>query len=156
GVWTGAGDGVNWSDAGNWSNNALPTVADDVVIDKPGAFTVELAGATTRVHSLTLGNALISSPTLSLTGGGDRLLVTGSITLNGTSRLDLHDNDLLVDYTGASPLAAIQTLINSARAGGAWTGIGLTSSAAHDNAAHNTTLGAMESTDYATAHGGPF
>jgi hypothetical protein len=156
GVWTGAGDGMNWSDAGNWSNNTLPTVADDVVIDKPGAFTVALAGATTHVHSLTLGNALISSPTLSLTAGGNRLLVTGAITLNGTSKLDLHDNDLLVDYTGVSPLGAIQNLINAARAGGAWSGIGLTSSAAHDNAAHNTTLGAMEATDYATAHGGPF
>jgi hypothetical protein len=156
GVWTGNGDGVNWSDPANWSNNTLPGVSDDVLIDKPGTFTVQLGGAMTQVHSLTLGNASTSSPTLSLTSGGTRLLDVTAMTINGNAKLDLNDNDLLVDYTGGSPLATIQTLINTARAGGAWTGIGLTSGAAASNGSHNTTLGAMEATDYALAHGGPF
>jgi hypothetical protein len=54
-----------------------------VVIDKPGTFTVNLAGTTTQVHSLTLGNASNSSPTLSLTSGGTRLLNVTSLAING-------------------------------------------------------------------------
>lgn len=30
--WTGQGDGINWSDANNWSTNALPTSTDTVLI----------------------------------------------------------------------------------------------------------------------------
>ena len=33
GVWTGAGDGVSFSDPANWSGNMLPTLADDVKFD---------------------------------------------------------------------------------------------------------------------------
>ena len=33
GVWTGKGDGVTFSDTANWSENKLPTQADDVKID---------------------------------------------------------------------------------------------------------------------------
>jgi hypothetical protein len=87
---------------------------------------------------------------------GNRVLVTKALTLTGTAKLDLIDNDLVLDYTGASQLAAIQSLINAARAGGTWTGNGLTSSAALGNAQGNTTLGAMEATDYAAVHGGTF
>jgi len=47
-------------------------------------------------------------------------------------------------------------MINSARSGGTWSGNGITSSAAAANAAHNTTLGAMEAADYAAVHGGAF
>ena len=30
--WTGAGDGVAWNQAANWSNNLLPTASSDLVI----------------------------------------------------------------------------------------------------------------------------
>jgi hypothetical protein len=70
------------------------------------------------------------------------------LSIAGSSKLDLTDNDLLLDYTGSSQLAAIQQLINTSRAGGSWTGSGLTSSSARNNAQHNTTLGAMEAIDY--------
>src|SRR5262245_60895897 len=30
--WDGGGDNLNWSDARNWNNDALPTAADDVTI----------------------------------------------------------------------------------------------------------------------------
>jgi hypothetical protein len=88
--------------------------------------------------------------------GGSNLIFTRALAIASGSTLDLNDNDLLLDYTGASQLAAVQSLINSARAAGAWTGTGLTSGFARTNPAHNTTLGAMEATDYAIAHGGPF
>ena len=35
--WDGGGDGVNWDDAGNWSNNQVPTLQDDVTINLPGS-----------------------------------------------------------------------------------------------------------------------
>lgn len=43
-TWTGAGDGVSWSDAANWSNN-LPPSADDTVWDIGAGFSVVLDGA---------------------------------------------------------------------------------------------------------------
>ena len=75
-----------------------------------------------------------------------------SLSITGAGTLDLTNNDMLVDYSaGSSPLASIQGWINSARDAGAWTGAGLTSSTARDNAAHNTTLGAIERADYSGA-----
>jgi agmatine/peptidylarginine deiminase len=152
GTWDGGGDGVSWSDANNWSNNTLPGASDDVVIATNGTFTVNVTGALTNVKSLSLGGAS-SNPTLSISAGGNKLLKTGSIVLNGASNLDLHDNDLIIDYTGASHLAAIQGLINSARNGGDWLGNGITSSAARTHPSLITTLGAMEATDYDSIHG---
>lgn len=32
-LWDGGGDGVHWDSAGNWSNNQLPTINDDVTIN---------------------------------------------------------------------------------------------------------------------------
>src|SRR5262249_40861432 len=42
------------------------------------------------------------------------------IMTNSTSTLDLNDNDLVLDYTGVSPLPAIRGSIRVAYHGGAW------------------------------------
>ena len=60
---------------------------------------------------------------------------------------------MIIDYGGLSPLPAVQALINSARSGGAWTGDGITSSNARNANPKNTTLGAMEATDYKSLYG---
>jgi hypothetical protein len=153
GVWDAGGDAANWNDAANWSNDTVPGTNDSVVIRPNGSPTITITNANTRVFSLTLGNTTTSSPTLALAPGGNKLLQLTALTINGNSKLDLNDNDMIVDYTGASPLASIQSLINSARAGGAWTGSGITSGSARNNPAHNTTLGAMEATDYKSVYG---
>jgi hypothetical protein len=82
--------------------------------------------------------------------GGATLIVTQFLEVDSTSRLDLFDNDMIVDYlpAGPSPLSTIENLIRTARANGAWTGNGLTSTTARNSPAHNTTLGAMEALDY--------
>ena len=67
--------------------------------------------------------------------------------------LDLNDNDLILDYSGVSPFATIRNLISAARAGGSWTGNGLTSSAARNSVAHNTTLGLLEATEFQSIYG---
>src|SRR5205085_813909 len=75
------------------------------------------------------------------------------LTLAASTTLDLGGNNLIVDYDTASQLNIIQTLVNSARNGGAWTGFGITASAAKNNPQHNTTLGVMEASDFKSIYG---
>jgi hypothetical protein len=96
-----------------------------------------------------------SGATVNMPANGNRVLVVKSIALSGTAKLDLFDNDLMVDYTGASPLSAIQALINTARNGGDWLGAsGITSTTARTASPQNTTLGAMEGSEYIGIYGG--
>jgi len=82
-------------------------------------------------------------------GDPAQVSVVKTLTLTGTGTLDLKNNDLIVDYTGATPLAAIETKINTAYNFGAWDQPGITSStAALSSLLH--TLGAIEAADYNT------
>ena len=56
------------------------------------------------------------------------MLLAKSLTIANGGILDLANNDLMIDYTGASPLATIQSYINSARNGGGFNGTGPDSS----------------------------
>jgi hypothetical protein len=58
-----------------------------------------------------------------------------------TAKFDLADNDLVLDYAGASPIATIANQIKSAYAAGSWSGNGLTSSMADPS---NFALGVAE------------
>ena len=117
-----------------------------------GADSVYVAGGaavafpvTQRLSSLTLG----AGATASVLSGGDKVLVVSqSLSLDASAVLDLNDNDLILDYSGSSPLAAIQQFIGSARANGSWTGAGITSAAARNNPQHNSTIGLMEASEY--------
>src|SRR5262249_51229301 len=67
-----------------------------------------------------------------------------------TATLDLNNQAMVVDYTGASPLATIANQIKSAYANGTWTNPGITSAAAAAVAVdgsnpHKTGLGFAES-----------
>ncbi len=46
--WTGDAGTLNWGDANNWSNNAVPGSADDVTISKSGVGTINISGAFCR------------------------------------------------------------------------------------------------------------
>lgn len=80
--------------------------------------------------------------------GGNKLLVTDSLTIGTSGTLDMTDEDLIVDYSTTSPAATIQTLINSGRSGGSWTGTGITSTSARNRSPKITTLGLLLSTEY--------
>ena len=72
-----------------------------------------------------------------------------SLTIDGTTdnwdgKLDLSNNAMIVDYTGASPIATIANQIKSAFHGGDWQGNGVTSSTANNFIAHPTALGYAE------------
>src|SRR5262249_12785264 len=85
--------------------------------------------------------------------GSNSVLVARQLSLAAAAKLDLFDNDLILDYAGASQLPAVQALINAARNGGMWNSSGIASGTAKENAQHNTTLGAMEAADYLALYG---
>jgi fibronectin-binding autotransporter adhesin len=102
-----------------------------------------------------------SAATASLGAGADKGLVVGSLNLDGgatpTVKLDLHDNDLIVNYSGgvgSTVFPTVQAQIKSAYNGGGWTGNGITSSEAGANhTAHGTALGYVEAADAGYANG---
>jgi hypothetical protein len=114
-----------------------------------------VSGGSLTATSIAQGTLLLSSTgRVNITPNGTD---TGTsrvtaISVSGTSKLDLNDNDLVVDYAAATPLPAIQAAIASAFAGGAWNGNGITSTSAAAAAAsaHWTALGYAEATDLFT------
>jgi photosystem II stability/assembly factor-like uncharacterized protein len=103
------------------------------------------------------GDTLAIAPggRVNLIAGGEKLLLATSLSLAAGAKLDLFDNDLILDYSASrsSALDAIQALINSARSGGSWLGDGITSTSAGTNPSHNTTLGAMDAGDFRSIYG---
>jgi subtilisin-like proprotein convertase family protein len=87
GMWDAGGDGANWTDALNWSNNVLPSSSDDVVIDVPGVQTIQLISGTQSIRSLS------SQENLTITGGSLSItqpsVVNGSLTVSGGGTLNL-------------------------------------------------------------------
>lgn len=73
---------------------------------------------------------------------------TGNV-VNGT--LDLTSNHLLIDYTGATPIAAVRRYLTSGYAGGNWNGTGVRSSGAGGRA-----LGYAEASNVLGPFGGVF
>ncbi len=68
------------------------------------------------------------------------LLVTNTLSVGSTGRLDLAGNDLVVQ---AGNVTTITALAATAYVGGAWTGYGLTSSAAAADTTHTTAVGVI-------------
>src|SRR3954453_17108227 len=70
-AWTGAGDGVNFSSAGNWSTNVVPGAADDVTISIAATPTINVNGS--------FGfNSLASDEALSMSGSASLSLAAAS------------------------------------------------------------------------------
>jgi hypothetical protein len=90
-------------------------------------------------------NSLTLSTKLSLATAQDLTLKLNSLNITSPGTLDLSDNALIYDYTGASPIGTIGGWIASGYAGGAWNGNGISSSTAATTA--NRGLGYAEATD---------
>jgi hypothetical protein len=142
GIWTGSGDGTNWTDAANWSNNHLPTSLDDVVINNPSSDPTILVAGDQTVRSLNTSEALHISGALSITS--TQVTRAVSFSFDNGATLDLRTDDLILDYTGASTLATTQAQINAGQ---------LISSTAQSNPLHNTTLGALDAADFQSIYG---
>jgi hypothetical protein len=111
-----------------------------------------LLGSATYDHN---GGSLVTpltsigeTGTLKHSGGiyrtGGLLIDTNGIATGG-GKLDVTNRNLVVDYSGDSPLSAIQGYVRSAYLGGTWGGAGITSSIAADNP--GTSVGYAEASD---------
>ncbi len=151
GIWTGAGDGINWTSAANWSNNVIPGPGDDVVINVTANPTVIVSG-TQSVKSLTSSETIVISGSLNVAGAG---LVKLSVLAFGTGgKLDINANDILL--TGTSR-ATVEGYVRTAYNGGAWNGAsGIFSTTAKNNAQVTTTLGVLSGADYKLLNGPTF
>ncbi|MBC8108187.1 MAG: hypothetical protein H7Z14_16495 [Anaerolineae bacterium] len=107
------------------------------------------AGATLLFNASQHLAGLNVSGLAQLPANGTQVIVTKSLSIPATGRLDIFDNAMIVDYDApTSPLIAVQGLISSARSSGTWTGNGLTSDKAKNANPKNTTLGTMEATEF--------
>jgi hypothetical protein len=135
------------------SGGAL-TFNTDLAVDSSAlAMTVGASGAVTFGATQHLRSLSVNGVATMSTNGG-RVLVTKALTIAGAGKLNLNDNDMLIDYTGASPIGAwsgsayggVTGLVQSGFNGGAWDGNGIRTSMS-DAASGLTTLGIGEAAD---------
>jgi predicted outer membrane repeat protein len=144
-TWTGADDGLNWTDPGNWSDDLIPTQNDNVIIPAgsntvqigPGAYTVAslTANSPVEVTSGTLllngqstfndGLTIDTGATVQVAPNSPALVVTDLSLTGGT--LDLTNNSMII-HNG--DLTALTTLIADGFHAGRWNGTGILSSTA--------------------------
>jgi hypothetical protein len=79
--------------------------------------------ATQRIGALMIGNGGVAS----VTAGGANVLTVTSLGIAAAGRLNLNDNQLVVDYAplAASPITGIRALLTSGYHNGAWDGSGI-------------------------------
>lgn len=103
-----------------------------------------------------------SSPTFPNHPAGDdaRVNQPKSLSITGTGKLDLGNNDMIIaygastPYAGVSPAAAIEDMIATGFNGGDWLGNGITSSAAaSEDAAGNFVLGIVDNAEMPQPYG---
>jgi hypothetical protein len=146
-------------------SNAASTAASRLVIETGASVTASYVRQGSLELNGSTANPPVPAPVLAIRrkadGGGTSVVKTLAIQtdLQGAplGRVDLADTALVVDYAGgaSSPISAVRSLIAAGRADGAWTGNGLSSSAA---ASSNGTgaLGYAEASAVLGASGGTF
>ncbi len=118
-----------------------------------GGGSVQFGAVRVGAFALNAGGASITAKTTSNTASGTSIV--SSLSIGAGLKLDLTNNDLVLDYANggaADPVktALVRGLIQSAYAGGAWTGNGLTSSSAAAVAA-NSSIAFKSALGYAEA-----
>ncbi len=107
--------------------------------------TVAGGGTLTFAASQNLGGLLAVSggAFANVTPGGGKVLVAPAVSVETStgSRLDLANNNSIVDYASTSPIAQVTSLVASAYNGGAWTGPGITSTTAAGVTTHGLGIG---------------
>ena len=115
---------------------------------------LNFGGTLLRTSALNLSTGGV----VKLTASGSRVLRTGGVSIDASSTLDLGDNDLVVDYTGASPAADVEAMVRSGyNVAGNWLGKRITSSSAAADANYALALAenAALALPFGTAQGGP-
>ncbi len=99
-AWTGGAGSTSWATAGNWSNG-VPSTGVNVTIN-PASYQPVLAAATASLGSLTIA----SGATLDLSGFGTGLNASGTMTVNGT--LKMQGGETLTNVTGITGTGTVQ------------------------------------------------
>jgi hypothetical protein len=102
------------------------------------------ASASLTVEGLNQGTVTINSTGLLKIDGGSSNSVN-SLTIDGSGILDLTNRHLFINYGSTDPIATIRGYLASGYASGAWTGVGIDSSAAAANSHY--ALGYADSAD---------
>jgi autotransporter-associated beta strand protein len=102
-----------------------------------GSGTTFVAGSTQTISTMTVHNG----GSASIAAGADKVLTVSSILIDVSGQLDLADNDLIIDYTGATPLGSIRAALSTGSNGGAWNGAGIVSSIAATHSAFSIGFG---------------
>jgi len=100
-----------------------------------------------------------SSARVNITAGGGTLGTSKVSSLNITTsgKLDLNDHDMIVDYTGSTPIDTIRTFLQSGYNNGAWDGTqGILSTTAGASGLPKTAIGYAEASQILGGAGGPF
>jgi probable HAF family extracellular repeat protein len=105
-TWIGPASG-NWSTAANWNPVGVPDAGDVVTIS--GKAVSIAAGATVAALNLT------GAASLNVATGGNFVVRTSGLAIDGTSKLNLSDNDLILDYAGGTPFDEVVALLASGR-----------------------------------------
>ena len=120
---TSLGDG-NWSNTGNWSCGAVPTVADDVVIDNGDDVTVNVANAVARNVTFNGGTANNMSLTI---GSGNTLTVSQAVTFNASTSTNRIRN--IIVQANAQLIVGGNLTMNTGNVTGSQLGITIANSA---------------------------
>lgn len=140
-----------WGPGSTFSNAGTATFNSDA--GSAASYTLSVsanssAGVTFNTSQHLAGLSVGPSGRATVAAGGSRLLVTKSLTIDSIGRLDLSDNDGIVDYTGTSPATTLRVRLQSARtSSGTWTGNGLLSTSAASDAQKRTAIGWAEASD---------
>lgn len=101
----------------------------------------------------------VQGGTLKLTAGAgantaSKVNKISNLNISAGASLDMTNNAMVVDYTGTSPRAALEDLLETGRAGGAWNGPGINSATAAAGPVGKFAIGIAEQSD--TSFGGTF
>src|SRR5262249_33475597 len=144
--------------------SAPVTLASDMTINVAPGGALSITGALgasgrniTKVGSGNFSASTIRANSLTINAGAVHVIAgrsqtatsnVASITMAAGASLNLNDQDMIIDYTGSSPFATIQSKLISGYANGNWNGTGINSAtAAFVNAqpgAHFVALGYAE------------
>lgn len=144
----------------NVSAGATISLSNDV--QTPGGVSLTKTGAGTMImKNLRMDGVNVAAGTLRVSAKASHNAADGVSVLNSVAaagQLDLTNNAAVVEYSGSSPISSIRSLVQSGYASGAWTGNGITSSAAQAQAATSvkTSVIVLEATERFTSFPGDF
>jgi hypothetical protein len=181
---------INIDTTGNAGSISVVNGSHDIVaaltLSKPTSINVTNAADTLKITNLKLASVAITkqgagalsvnvlrASGMTINGGVVRVAPgrstsatskVSSLTIAGgaspTAAIDLGDNDLIIDYTGSSPLTTIAAQIASGFGAGSWNGNGIRSSIASTDDPQTgnprTALGFSAAPDYAGYASGQF